>query len=182
MCAVETPQDLAAVIATDRLVLRRPMISDAAELCQLANDLSVAGMLSTMPYPYTPKHADEFLARTPDRRAPNFAIEHREFGFVGMIGFSEKAPNGRHARPEVGYWLGRPFWGRGYATEALTGALRWMRQDWRRNVVWAGHFADNPASGQVLVKAGFLYTGDVELQDCAARGHKVPSRKMVWLA
>jgi len=174
MCAVETTP----VIATDRLILRRPVISDAGELCQLANDLGVAGMLSTMPYPYAPKHADEFLARPPNWRAPDFAIEHREFGFMGMIGFSEKQPG----RLEIGYWLGRPFWGRGYATEALKGALSWMKSDWRRNVVWAGHFTDNRASAQVLVKAGFLYTGDVELRDCAARGEKVPSRMMVWLA
>ncbi|MCR5873582.1 GNAT family N-acetyltransferase [Phenylobacterium sp. J426] len=174
MCAIEaTP-----LIQTDRLILRRPVISDAGELCQLANDLGVAGMLSTMPYPYTPKHADEFLGRETHWREPNFAIEHREFGFMGMIGVSEKEPG----RPEIGYWLGRPFWGRGYATEALRGALGWMTSDWRRKVVWAGHFSDNKASGQVLVKAGFLYTGDVVLQDCLARGQQVPTRKMVWLA
>ena len=45
-----------------------------------------------------------------------------------------------------------------------------MKRDWRKNVVVAGHFADNPASGQVLCKAGFLYTGDVELRPSAARG------------
>lgn len=182
MCAVETTPTLGSAIRTDRLILRRPEISDAADLCQLANDLGVAGMLSTMPYPYTPRHADEFLGRPTNWREPNFAIEHREFGFIGMLGFSETQPRTGPARPEVGYWLGRPFWGRGYATEALGGALSWMKSEWRRNVVWAGHFADNRASGQVLVKAGFLYTGDVELQDCLARGEKVPSRKMVWLA
>ncbi|HEX7887447.1 MAG TPA: GNAT family N-acetyltransferase, partial [Phenylobacterium sp.] len=80
-------------------------------------------------------------------------------------------------------WFGRPFWGRGYATEAVTGALRWAGSDWRKNVVWAGHFADNPASGQVLCKAGFLYTGDVEPRPSVARGGAaVPTRMMVWLA
>ena len=155
------------------------MISDAGELCQLANDLGVAGMLTAMPYPYGPKDAEAFLSRTPDWRAPNFAIEHREFGFMGTIGFAEKQPG----RLEVGYWLGRPFWGRGYATEALKAALTWMKSDWRRNVVWAGHFTDNKASAQVLVKAGFLYTGDVERHACAARGgEEVATRMMVWLA
>lgn len=178
MCAVETTPSLGAVVATDRLILRPPVMSDAGELCELANDLGVAGMLSTMPYPYGPKDAEAFLSRAPNAREPNFAIEHREFGFMGMIGFAEKAPR----RLEVGYWLGRPFWGRGYATEALKAALGWMTSDWRRNVVWAGHFTDNRASGQVLCKAGFLYTGDVELRDCLARGEKVPSRMMVWLA
>ena len=68
------------------------------------------------------------------------------------------------------------------ATEAAQGALAWARNDWRRKVVVAGHFADNPASGQVLCKSGFLYTGDVELRPSAARGQTVPTRMMVWLA
>ena len=83
----------------------------------------------------------------------------------------------------VGYALGRPFWNRGYATEAARAGLRWAKRDWGRKVVVAGHFADNPASGQVLCKAGFLYTGDVEKRACAARGGElVPTRLMVWLA
>ena len=174
MCAIETTP----VVATDRLILRRLVTSDAAELCQLANDPGVAAMLSRMPHPYTPKDAEDFLGQPVNWREPRFAIQHREFGFMGMIGFSEPA----RGRPEVGYWLGRPFWGRGYATEALRAALRWFAGEWGRRAVWARHFADNGASGQVLVKAGFLYTGDVVKQDCLARGAPVLSRKMVWLA
>ena len=86
-------------------------------------------------------------------------------------------------RPDLGFWLGRPFWNRGYATEAVRGALGWVKRDWRKPVVTAGHFADNPASGQVLCKAGFLYTGDVERRPSLARGRTdVPTRMMVWLA
>ncbi|MFN3583573.1 GNAT family N-acetyltransferase [Phenylobacterium sp.] len=177
MCALE----VAPAIGTDRLILRRPVKADAPAIAELANDLGVAGMLARMPYPYRPADAEAFLSRLGGenpRTEATFAVEHREFGLIGMLGFREDQPR----RPEVGYWLGRPFWGRGYATEALKAALAWARQDWRKNVVWAGHFADNRASGQVLVKAGFLYTGDVEPQDCLARGCKVPSRRMVWLA
>jgi RimJ/RimL family protein N-acetyltransferase len=177
MCAL----DIRPAIGTDRLILRGPTAADAPAMADLANDLGVAGNVSRMPFPYTQAHAEEGLAqiaRYDTRREVAFAIEHRSFGFMGMLHFHERQPG----RPEVGYWLGRPFWGRGYATEALAGGLRWARGDWRRNVVWAGHFADNPASGQVLCKAGFLYTGDVEQQDCLARGRTVPSRRMVWLA
>jgi len=177
MCAIE----VAPAIGTDRLILRRPVKSDVAAVAELANDLGVAGMLSRMPYPYTAAHADEFLAQVDGcnpRTEPVFAIEHREFGFIGMLDFRRNAAG----RSELGYWLGRPFWGRGYATEATRAALAWAKGDWKKQVVWAGHFADNKASGQVLVKAGFLYTGDVEMQDCLARGEKVPSRKLVWLA
>ncbi len=119
------------------------------------------------------------VARMNPRTDAAFAVEHRDFGVIGMLSFHEMAPG----RQELGYWLGRPFWGRGYATEAVAGALRWARSDWRKNVVWAGHFADNRAAGQVLCKAGFLYTGDVEPRPSAGRGGaEAPTRMMVWLA
>ena len=174
MCATLTTP----AIGTERLILRRPVLSDAPTLARLANDFGVAANLETMPFPYGIEHAEQFLGREIDwRRTPRFAIEHREFGFIGGLGFDEKA-----GRLEVGYWLGRPFWGRGYATEALKAALAWAKADWRKKLVYAGHFSDNRASGAVLVKAGFLYTGDVALRESLARGERVPSRSMVWLA
>ena len=177
MCAL----DVRPAVRTDRLILRGPAAGDAPLLAELANDLGVTGMTSRMPYPYRLADAEAFVAGAQQlnpRHEATFAIEHRQFGLIGVLAFDR---NG-HGRPEVGYWLGRPFWGRGYATEALTAALAWARADWRRNVVWAGHFADNKASVQVLVKAGVLYTGDVEARDCVARGEPVPTRMMVWLA
>ena len=176
MCAtITTP-----AIGTDRLVLRGPVRDDAAELCQLANDLGVAGMLTSMPYPYRPADAEDFLGKRRDwGKAPDFAIEHREFGFIGMLGFAENNPG----QPEVGYWIGRPFWGRGYVSEALSAALVWAHEDWRKKAIWSGHFWHNRASARVLAKAGFLYTGDVELRGCRARdGEEVPTRMMVRLA
>ncbi len=178
MCAL----DVRPAVATERLLLRGPTAADVAPIAELANDLGVAGMTSRLPYPYGQDDAEAFLgsvARMNPRTEAVFAVEHRQFGVVGVLGFHERAPG----RSELGYWFGRPFWGRGYATEAVTGALRWAKGDWRRNVVWAGHFADNRASGQVLCKAGFLYTGDVEPRPCAGRnGQAVPTRMMVWLA
>jgi RimJ/RimL family protein N-acetyltransferase len=188
MCAieVETPRAAAPaarpVVGAERLVLRSPCMADAPAIAELANDRGVAGMTANMPWPYRLSDAEAWLARaaTADPTANAvFAVEHRHFGLIGVLGFHEKAPR----RAELGYWFGRPFWGRGYATEAAAAALGWARTEWRRNVVWAGHFADNRASGQVLVKAGFLYTGDVERRPCAARGGEpVATRMMVWLA
>ena len=175
MCAIETTP----LIATGRLVLRRPLKSDAQALVTYANDFNVAGMLGAMPHPYGPDDADAFLSKEIDwRTGPRFAIEHREFGYIGGLGFDEKAPG----KTEVGYWLGRPFWGRGYATEALKAAVAWARDEWGKGVLYAGHFTDNRASGTVLVNAGFLYTGDVEQRPCLARGREVPTRMMVRLA
>ncbi|TAJ69331.1 MAG: N-acetyltransferase [Phenylobacterium sp.] len=178
MCAL----DVRPAVATERLILRGPVAADVAPIAELANDLGVAGMTTHLPYPYRQADAEAFVgsvARMNPRTETVFAVEHRQFGFIGMLGIHEREPR----RPELGYWFGRPFWGRGYATEAVTAALRWAKGDWRRNVVWAGHFADNPASGQVLCKAGFLYTGDVEPRVSAGRGGSpAPTRMMVWLA
>ena len=176
MCAVEvTP-----VVSTERLILRGPVVTDAPAIAAFCGDLNVAGMTGEIPHPYGLADAEAWIARAQktewDREAA-WVIEHANFGVVGGIGL--KAGE----RPEIGCWLGRPFWNRGYATEAVRGALKWVKRDWRRHVVVAGHFADNPASGQVLCKAGFLYTGDVELRPSAARGRDdVPTRMMVWLA
>lgn len=177
MCAL----DVRPAVRTDRLILRGPAAADAPAFAELANDLGVAGMTSKMPHPYGLADAEAFVAQVQKgdpRHEAAFTIEHRQFGAIGVLGFDRNEAG----RLEVGYWLGRPFWGRGYATEALTAALAWAKDDWRRNVVWASHFADNRASGQVLVKAGFLYTGDVEPRMSAARGEPVPTRMMVWLA
>ena len=88
----------------------------------------------------------------------------------------------RHRRAEVGYALGTAHWGKGLASEAVRAALEWARHDWRKKLVVACHQADNHASGAVLIKAGFLYTGDVELKFSKARGAEAPVRWMVWLA
>jgi RimJ/RimL family protein N-acetyltransferase len=169
-------------ISTERLVLRGPVRSDVDRLVELANDHLVAGMTTSMPHPYGQADAQAWVDRAMQVDWVNeaeFAIEHRHFGLVGSIGFSRR----RGPRAEIGYFLGRPFWNRGYATEAVRAALKWVKRDWRKSVVVAGHFADNPASGQVLCKAGFLYTGDVERRPSVSRGGaEVPTRMMVWLA
>ena len=177
MCAIEvTP-----VIATERLMLRGPVQGDAGELARLAGDVGVAGLTCALPHPFTETDAEAAVTRAMSvdwEREAEFAIEHRNFGLVGMLGFRTRA----NGRPELRCWIGRPYWNRGYATEAVRAALKWVKRDWRKRLVVAGHFADNPASGQVLCKAGFLYTGDVELRPSKARGHAVPTRMMVWLA
>ena len=71
--------------------------------------------------------------------------------------------------------MGRP-------TEALEGALVWASRRWKRRALVAGHFADNPASGRVLEKAGFLYTGETRPAFSQARGAVADTRMMVWLA
>lgn len=178
-------------IETRRLVLRVPDADDAERITALAGDFDVARMTTSMPHPFHRHHAESFLSRVqaldPAREAV-FAIALEDEGLIGVIGFHPSAITGaapageRRVAAEIGYWLGRPYWGRGLATEAACAALNWVRTAWRRRMVVSGHFADNPASGRVLEKAGFLYTGEIQPRHCHARGESADTRMMVWLA
>jgi RimJ/RimL family protein N-acetyltransferase len=168
-------------IETDRLVLRAPVMGDAARIAALADDFDIARMTTHMPYPYALYDAQAFIGRIEAAdlaRDATFAIEHHDAGVVGMVGFHSREGLG----PEIGYWVGRPYWGDGIASEAARAALKWAGREWRKRIVVSGHFADNPASGRVLVKAGFLYTGEVQPRRSAARGEIAATRMMVWLA
>ena len=173
-------------IECEGLHLRAPRLGDAGRIADLANDFDIARMTTNLPYPYRTSDAEAFFARmdAADRaREAVFLIEDKAAGPVGMIGFHvADSAQASVLGPEIGYWVGRPFWGRGVATRAAKGALAWASQTWRRKVVVSGHFADNPASGRVLEKAGFLYTGEVQPRRSVARGAIAPTRMMVWLA
>ena len=166
----------AETLETARLRLRHPVAADAARLAQLINDPDVARMTTRIPHPYALEDAHDFLARCPNTL---FAIDLGEEGLIGIVGFSDATVLG----PEIGYWIGKPYWGRGLATEAATAAVIWAHRDWGKRCLVSGHFADNPASGAVLSKAGFLYTGEVVKQRSLARGGQVvDSRRMICLA
>lgn len=168
-------------ITSARLRLRRPSVKDVGAIARLAADYAISSMTTRMPFPYVEGDAQAFvqLVGKQDRRRENtFVIEHPDEGVVGALGFHQ--PQGQPL--EMGYWIGKPFWGRGYASEAAQAALAWLTTDWRRRMVVAGHFSDNAASARVLVKTGFLYTGEVQNRHSRARGRAEPTRMMVWLA
>ena len=177
MSVIET----SPVVETRRLILRAPGAQDVSRIAALANDRDIARMTQRMPHPFKVEDAEDFVlhvAAQDPKRANTFVIEHEDLGPVGVIGLFE----GEDAVPEAGYWIGRDFWGRGFATEALEGALVWASKRWKRRALVAGHFADNPASGRVLEKAGFLYTGERRPMFSVARDAWTAARMMVWLA
>jgi RimJ/RimL family protein N-acetyltransferase len=185
MCVIDRPETTsnpaAGEIRTQRLTLRAPNAGDVARITGLAGDYAIASMTTRMPHPYVEDDAHHFLSLTQrqDRtRERTFGIDLEGQGLIGCIGF-HRSPEGL---VELGYWLGRPYWGQGFATEAVGGALTWAVEDWGRKTVTSGHFADNPRSANVLIKSGFLYTGEVQPRHCRARGEVAPTRMMVWLA
>lgn len=173
--------DATPVLHARRLRLRAPLPADAPRIAQLACDPAIARMTTRMPYPYGLDDAEAFIERTRVQdlsRDVTFLVEADGEGPVGMLGFFTEGPVG----PEFGYWFGRAWWGRGYATEAAEAALDWAHRIWGKRAILAGFFADNPASRRVLEKAGFLHTGVVEQRWSEARGAEAPTRLMVWLA
>jgi RimJ/RimL family protein N-acetyltransferase len=170
-----------SVIETPRLRLRAPRRSDAARIAALCSDFDVARTTARLPHPYSLADAEAFLA-SGDGLDPGlearFALEHPEEGLVGILSFfGEPAPG-----TEIGYWLGRPYWGAGLMTEAVKATLVWAARDWGRTYVRAWRLDENPASDAVLVKAGFLYTGERRQTLVTSRGEALPSRAMIWLA
>jgi RimJ/RimL family protein N-acetyltransferase len=178
MCAIE----IEPVLETRRLRLRRPRRTDTPRVAELLGDLEVSRMTTSIPHPYGLADAEAWLAAASDAdpdQCAEFIIEHPGESAIGVVSFDGEGPR----RTEIGYWLGRPWWGRGFATEAARAALVWAHKDWGRRHVHARHFSDNPASAEILCKLGFLYTGEVRLTPSRARGGEaVPSRMMVWLA
>jgi RimJ/RimL family protein N-acetyltransferase len=168
-------------LSTQRLRLRFPAVGDAFAIAGHASDVEVARMTTGIPYPYDVDDAEAFvrrLGRCDPREETLFVLDLPGEGVIGLVGFHANA----EGATEIGYWLGRPFWGRGLMTEAVCAALAWARTAWGRRWILSGHFSDNPASGRVLIKAGFLYTGEIRRRFSLARAEATPTRMMVWLA
>jgi RimJ/RimL family protein N-acetyltransferase len=153
-------------IKTQRLHLRPFQRSDAREFARLAGDWSVASMTSDIPHPFDEGQALAWLK--PTRGEVRFAIEVEGRRLIGGAGFYRR-PSGI---AELGFWLGKPWWGHGYATEAARAVLAHGIKDRRLPAFSSAHFVDNPASGRVLAKLGFMEVERIAIA-CAARGYHV---------
>jgi ribosomal-protein-alanine N-acetyltransferase len=154
-------------IRTPRLVLRVPVASDAARISLLAGDYDVASMTGTIPHPYNEQMAAEWIASVlAGEEGVVFAVE-RSGSLIGCTGY--RAFGEDHA--ELGYWIGKPYWGMGYATEAVGALILYAFETDGFDCLRVGHFSDNPASARIIAKLGFAPEGE-EMRDCAARGAK----------
>lgn len=164
-------------IQTKRLKLRRVRMSDASRIARFCGDPGVGRNLAMTPLPYLETAAEGWImtlkAREPLAREFVFAIDLAGEGMIGCMGAHER----QDGAFEIGYWFGRPFWGKGFATEALHGFTAEAR---KLGELHAGHFVDNPASGRVLEKGGFAYTGETPKLFSLARGESVPCKRMTF--
>ena len=152
----ETLRDTGTVLETERLVLRAPRLDDAKAVAMLANDKRIAENTARIPHPYTLADAKDFIAKVAGSGAETvFAITLARGRLIGLCGLDR----GRGEDPEIGYWLGVPHWGQGYATEAVRALIDHTFADLALERLEAGARVANPASRRVLEKCGFQWTG-----------------------
>lgn len=161
---------------TPRLLLRPGFPEDAPALAQAIADEAIVKNLATAPWPYTIGDAEAFLASPRDPVLPSLLIFERGAGapqLVGSCGLGRR-PSGS---VEMGYWIARRCWGRGFATEACLALIDIARVLGLASLE-ASHFLDNPGSARLLEKLGFVPLGVVAPRRCCARGEDVPARLM----
>ena len=154
---------------TERLLLRPSWPEDAPELYQAIADERIMRNLASAQWPYTEDEAARFAALEHSETYPTFLLMQRTDGAPRLVGACGLGDNDGEA--ELGYWIARPYWGLGYATEAARAVIGVARAIGHSRLV-AGHFIDNPASGRVLRKVGFRATGRIAQRHSQGRGIK----------
>ncbi len=160
---------------TERLLLRPGWAEDAPELHRALGDEGIVRNLASAPWPYTLADAEAFLAADREPTSPALLIFRRTDAapeLVGCVGFGRRPSNA----VEFGYWIARPHWGKGYATEAGRALIEMARHSLPIEKLSAGHFLDNPASGRVLEKIGFRPIGITAPRFSVGRRGEVPCR------
>jgi RimJ/RimL family protein N-acetyltransferase len=153
-------------LLTERLRLRRPTESDLPAVVEFIGDYDVAKNLSVVPHPYAMEHAQWWLASTRAQTAAGdgdswtIQLDGQCIGVVSVTRYQ--------GRLSLGYWLGKPWWGQGFATEAAAAATAFAFAEHGVYALVSGYYEDNPASGRVLAKLGFEPAG-IELVRCVAR-------------
>lgn len=148
-------------LETLRLKLRPFSLSDARDVMRLAGDRDIADTTLNIPHPYADGMAESWIETHKPGYETNssvtFAVVLRDGAcLVGAIGLTIDV---RFNKAELGYWTGRPYWNKGYATEAAKAAVEFGFSDLRLNRIYARHLARNPSSGRVMEKIGMQQEG-----------------------
>lgn len=162
---------------TQRLLLRPGWREDAPALFRAIQNEGIVRNLAQAPWPYSFADAENFLMRERAPHEPSCLIFLRTDGAPRLAGAVGLARKPGEDETELGYWIARPFWGQGIATEAGRALIDNARESLRLRRLVAGHFTDNPASGAVLRKLGFRSTGKTVRRFSAGRGEEAPCRE-----
>ena len=157
-------------IRTERLVLRPPEPGDALRIHRLIGEWEVARMTANVLHPYEDGMAEDWINKSVREleagEAYHLAVARRGSpDVIGAVGLTLGEPDA----PTIGYWIGRPYWGRGFATEAASALVAFGFDSLCAARIDATVLPANPASARVLGKLGFVGTGRA-MQDAPARG------------
>ena len=154
---------------TKRLSLRELNDLDVRRVALLAGDYDVARMTARIPYPYSEFDARHWLNGMDQEGEFVRGIDYKG-ELIGLVGYSQNEDRSA----EIGYWIGKPWWGQGFATEAAGALVNHCFRSARIPRLIGAHFIDNPASARVIEKLGFRCIGSSSAY-CQARGHDVPA-------
>ena len=141
-------------IHTDRLILRKAISKqDKRSLVSQIGDWEVVKWLARVPYPYTYNDCEDYLKISNNNElALNIFLDKKLIGGVGLDLHNDNYY-------ELGYWLGKDYWGKGYATESSKYLLEYALEKLDSPKIKSGYFIDNLPSGNVLKKLGFKEVG-----------------------
>ncbi len=149
-------------IKTERLILRPYRLEDAAELQRLIGERDVVSTMTNVPYPYEDGTAEEWIGGRRESfekgKTVDFAITHRQEGFL-IGGASLVDIDQPSERAEIAYWIGKPYWRKGYGTEAAKAIVKYGFETLGLHRINGRHFKRNPASGRILEKIGMKHEG-----------------------
>lgn len=142
------------VLETERLTLRAPRCGDVKTIAALANDRRIAANTARIPHPYGAVDAEQFIASVNKRDGETCFVIMLADRLIGACGLDPQDDG-----TELGYWLGAPYWGRGFATEAARALIDHAFGELELATLQAGARVSNPASRRVLEKCAFQWTG-----------------------
>jgi RimJ/RimL family protein N-acetyltransferase len=140
---------------------------DLADLVALINNWQIARWVSSVPYPYTEAHGREWIARVQQDHATGrprrFAIALRETDLlIGGVGLDGSTGDDSE-EPALGYWVGQPHWGNGYAREAVGAVIDYGLRTLGMPTIRAYTDPSNLASQKILLRCGLEPVGEIEL-------------------
>ncbi len=148
-------------LRTARLILGPFEPNDAVEVQRLAGAREIADTTVSIPHPYELDHAVAWIEQQRKEsvrgRSVTFAIRLSDRTLVGSVGLRDIDPE--HCQAELGFWIGREWWGKGYAREAAAAVVRFGFEILGLNRIYAHHMVRNPAAGRVLESTGMQREG-----------------------
>lgn len=166
------------MLPNHRILLRPWQESDAEALYKYASD-PIVGERAGWP-PHQSVEESREIIRTVFRNDTTWAIVLKETGeAIGAMGYMPEFELNLPARPGeplVGYWVGKPYWNQGICTEALQLMLEYIRKETSYTSLISSHFIDNPASGRVMERCGFVPTGEIAVDEQPLYGEEHPMR------